>query len=116
MFSAGAFTLPALPIALVCAPPPGAQNKNFAEYSNTTTISSKISTSVTSSTAHKTATAYTTSDFLGKISGTVSGIKGLISAFEGKDWAGAQALEEFSSSVTLGLNVAGIAVGAAVST
>lgn len=65
----GAFTIPVVPLAIVYAPPPGTQNKNYAEYTSTSASSTKISTTVGSdtTTTQKTATAYTTNDFIGKI-------------------------------------------------
>lgn len=83
LITAGALTIPALPITLIYAPPPGVQNQNFAEYSNMTSISSKISGSLTSSSSTKTADAYTLSDFAGKITELISGLAALES--ENKD-------------------------------
>jgi hypothetical protein len=97
LISAGALTIPALPIALIYAPPPGAQNKNFAEYSNMTSISSKISGSVTSSSSTKSADAYTVSDFASKMTGLISTIAALQS--ENKDLGAASQ----STSAGLGL-------------
>jgi hypothetical protein len=69
MITAGAFTIPALPLTLIYAPPPGAQNRNFAEYSSMTSVSRKIAGSVSTGTTTKTADAYSTSDFVDKLSG-----------------------------------------------
>jgi hypothetical protein len=74
--AAGAFTFPAVPIGLVYAPPPGAQNKNFAEYSSMNAFSRKISGSVSSGSTTKTADAYSISDFVGKVGGLISSISG----------------------------------------
>ncbi|HLK65831.1 MAG TPA: hypothetical protein VKU19_20480 [Bryobacteraceae bacterium] len=67
--TAGCFTMPALPTAIVYAPPPGPEKKNFAVYSNATTISNKISTTVSNGSSTKAAKAYSTTDFIDKISG-----------------------------------------------
>jgi hypothetical protein len=87
---AGAFTIPALPLTLIYAPPPGAQNKNFAEYTSMNSISSKLSGSVSSGTSTKTSDAFTTSDFLGKLAGLVGTIGGK---------------NEAAGSMVLGLNL-----------
>jgi hypothetical protein len=101
LVSAGAFNIPALPIALVYAPPPGAQNRNYAEYSTSSSISTKVSTSFSSGTSDKTADAYTKVDFLGKTSSIVAGIQGLIVAFDET----AAFVKQLGGAITLGLNV-----------
>ena len=78
--NAGAFTIPAIPVALVYAPPQGAQNKNFAEYSSMNSSSRKISTTVTSGSSNKSGDAYSTTDFLDKIAGLVSSVQSFIKA------------------------------------
>jgi hypothetical protein len=75
LVAAGAFTIPVVPTALVYAPPPGPLGTNFAEYSNMNAVSSKISASVASGSSTKTATAYSTSDFVGKITGAIGALK-----------------------------------------
>ncbi len=75
---AGCFTIPALPTAIVYAPPPGPDMKNVAAYSTSTTISNTISTSVSNGTSTKTATAYSTTDFIDKISGFTGDIANFI--------------------------------------
>jgi len=97
LITAGAFTIPALPIALIYAPPPGARNKNFAEYSNMTSISNKISGTVTSGTSTKTADAYTVTDFAGKMVGLISSLATLES--DNKD------LGDASKSIGFGLGL-----------
>ena len=77
MVTGGAFTLPAVPIALVYAPPPGSQNKNFAEYSSMNASSRKISTSMSSGTTKKVGDAYSTTEFIDKISGLASNVQSL---------------------------------------
>lgn len=77
LFGAGALTLPAVPVALIYAPPVGPQSKNYAVYTDVTSISQKIETSVVSGASVKTATAYTQTDFLTKIGGLLSAIAGL---------------------------------------
>jgi hypothetical protein len=67
--TAGALTIPALPTVIIYAPPLGPDKKNSATYSSTLTISNKIATTVTNSNSTKTSTAYSTTDFIDKISG-----------------------------------------------
>jgi hypothetical protein len=86
---AGVLTLPAVPVGLIYAPPPGGQNKNYAAYTDLVSIGQKIQSSVTSGTTTKTATAYTTGDFISKISGlastigTLAGVGPAVKAFLG---------------------------------
>jgi hypothetical protein len=97
---AGAFTLPAVPVRLIYAPPPGPQQKDYAEYSDMSSFSSKISTTVSSANSTKTAPAYTTSDFLDKTAALVSSIQSLITAFKDSG-----IVKEVGSAITLGLNL-----------
>jgi hypothetical protein len=80
IFEVGAFTMPALPLSIIYAPPPGAQGKDFAEYTKSVSVSRKISTSTSSSNGKKVADAYAPSDFVGKISSTVGSLKGWITS------------------------------------
>jgi hypothetical protein len=107
IYGAGAFTIPALPMGIVYAPPPGAQNKDYAEYANSISVSTKISTSVSSSTGNKTADAYASSDFAGKITATLDGIKGVISGFgqTGSTWTGLNDFNAYAAAADLGLNL-----------
>lgn len=84
IFEVGAFTMPALPLSIIYAPPPGAQGKDFAEYTRSISVSRKISTSTTSSNGQKTADAYAPSEFVGKVNTTVDALKTFYSgAFQG---------------------------------
>src|SRR6185312_1771456 len=98
----GAFTLPAVPIALVYAPPPGSQKKNYAEYSSMNSSSRKIATTVSGGTTTKTSDAYSTSDFIDKISGLASSIQGFLGAF---GIVGEDPLKKAGASTILGLNL-----------
>ncbi|HEY8997135.1 MAG TPA: hypothetical protein VIM60_04525, partial [Edaphobacter sp.] len=84
IFEAGAFTMPALPLSIIYAPPLGAQNKNFAEYSHSVSVSRKITTGTSSSHGTKQATAYGNGEFVGKVSSTIGTLKTFYSnAFQG---------------------------------
>lgn len=74
--TAGVFTMPALPTAIIYAPPLGPDGKNSASYTSTTTVISKISTTVTDSNSTKTAKAFSNQDFFDKLVGVVSDITG----------------------------------------
>ncbi len=86
---AGVLTLPAVPVGLIYAPPPGSQNKNYAAYTDLVSIGQKIQTSVVSGTTTKTATAYTAGDFISKIAslassiGTLAGVGPAVKTFLG---------------------------------
>ena len=67
--TAGAFTIPVVPTALVYAPPPGSLGKDNAQYENSVTMSRKVETTVGQGSSSKQATAYTTDDFITKLAG-----------------------------------------------
>jgi len=94
---AGAFTFPAVPIGLVYAPPPGAQNKNFAQYSSMNSFSRKLSGSVSSASTTKTADAYSITDFAGKVGSLIGSIGG--ASKENAD------LQSANASLLVGLNL-----------
>lgn len=89
MLGAGVLTLPAVPVGLIYAPPPGSQNKNYATYTDLVSVGHKMQSAVTSGTTSKTATAYTTGDFVNKIAslassiGTLAGVGPAVKAFLG---------------------------------
>jgi hypothetical protein len=74
----GAFTIPALPIALVYAPPQGKQNKNFASYTVTDTFTRTLTTAITSSTSTKTAQAYSAGDIIGKVAAVIASVAAIV--------------------------------------
>ncbi len=74
----GAFTIPAVPIALVYAPPQGKQNKNSASYAVTDTFTRTVTTAVTSSTNTKTAQAYSAADLIGKVASSIAAVAAVV--------------------------------------
>jgi hypothetical protein len=75
--TAGAFTIPVVPTALVYAPPPGSLGKDNAQYENSVTMSRKVETTVGQGSSSKQATAYTTDDFITKLAGLAKDADGL---------------------------------------
>jgi hypothetical protein len=63
----GAFTIPALPVAIVFSPPQGALAKNSNTFTDKVVFTTSMSTSVSTQTATKTAQAYTPADLAGKV-------------------------------------------------
>ncbi len=76
----GAFTIPALPITLIYAPPQGKQNKNTASYTDTFTLTRALTSSMTYSKNTKTIQAYTAADILSKIESAISSVATLVAA------------------------------------
>ena len=74
----GAFTIPALPIALVYAPPQGKQDKNFASYAVTDTFTRTVTTSISSSTSTKTAQAFSAGDIIGKVAAAIGSVAAIV--------------------------------------
>jgi hypothetical protein len=74
----GAFTVPAVPITVIYAPPQGKQLKNSATYTDMTSFTRSVTTTVNQSNTVKTADAYTAADFISKIAGAVSTIAAIV--------------------------------------
>ena len=74
----GAFTIPALPIAVVYAPPQGKQNKNFASYTVADIFTRSLTTAITSSTSTKTAQAFSAGDIIGKVAGAIASVAAIV--------------------------------------
>jgi hypothetical protein len=81
----GAFTLPAVPMAIVYAPPQGKLAKNTVSYQDMTTYTRTVTTSVATSTTTKTAQAYSVGDLIGKATAAI----GMVAAVVGTGGAGA---------------------------
>ena len=74
----GAFTIPALPMAIIYAPPQGKQLKNIATYSDTETITRTVTSSITSGTGTKTVQAYSVADLIGKVAGAITAVVAVV--------------------------------------
>ena len=67
----GAFTIPALPVTIVYAPPQGRQAKNSVNYSDTESLTRTVQTTVSTNTQTKSMQAYSAEDIIGKLAGAV---------------------------------------------
>lgn len=74
----GAFTVPALPMAIVYAPPQGKLMKNTATYSDEETISRTVSSSLTTTTVTKTVQAYTAAELIAKAAGAIAAVVAVV--------------------------------------
>jgi hypothetical protein len=74
----GAFTIPALPMTIVYAPPQGKLDKNTATYSNAQTVSRTVTTSISSANSTKQAQAYTAGDLIGKLAGAITAVAAVV--------------------------------------
>lgn len=74
----GVFTIPALPMTIVYAPPQGKQLKNTATYSDTTTLTRTVTSSITQSTNTKTVQAYSAADLIGKVAGAIAAVVAVV--------------------------------------
>ncbi len=93
----GAFTIPALPMTIVYAPPQGKQAKNTMTYSDTVTLSRTVTSSVTNSTNTKTVQAFSAADLIGKVAGAI----GLVLAVVGTGGAAAGAAGAADATATV---------------
>jgi len=90
----GAFTIPALPMAIVYAPPQTQQRKNVAVYAETDTHTRTVTSSITQGTTTKTVQAYSATDMIGKVAGAISAVVAVVGsggAASGPSVAGALA-------------------------
>jgi hypothetical protein len=94
ILGAGAFTIPALPVALIYAPPQGKLKKNFSQYTETHTLSRAITTSVSSSSSTKVSQAFTAAELIGKIASAVNNTLTLYSASRIQTTSQAKAADE----------------------
>jgi len=81
----GVFTLPALPMAIVYAPPQGKLAKNSVSYQDLATYTRSVTTSMATSTTTKVVEAYSVGDLVGKVTAAI----GMVVAVVGTGGAGA---------------------------
>jgi hypothetical protein len=74
----GAFTIPALPMTIVYAPPQGKQQKNTATYSDTTTFTRTVTSAITNTTSTKTVQAYSAADLIGKVAAAITTVVAVV--------------------------------------
>lgn len=101
VLGAGAFTIPALPMTIVYAPPQGKTAQNKQSYSDEETLTRTVSSSLTTSTTTKTAQAYSASDLFAKASAAIASVVAIVGT-GGAAGAGASvvgALEELGEAV-----------------
>lgn len=68
----GAFTIPALPMTIVYAPPQGKLLKNTATYADTETFQRTVTTAITNNTTTKTVQAYSAADLIAKVTAAIA--------------------------------------------
>jgi len=74
----GAFTIPALPMTIVYAPPQGKMAMNTVTYSDTATVTRTVSSSITSSNDTKTVQAYSAADLVGKVASAITTVAAVV--------------------------------------
>jgi hypothetical protein len=74
----GAFTIPALPMTIVYAPPQGKLLKNTMTYADTETLTRTVTSAVTTSNNTKTAQAYTAADLISKVAGAITAVVAVV--------------------------------------
>jgi hypothetical protein len=74
----GAFTVPALPMATVYAPPQGKLLKNTATYSDTETYARTVASSLTTTTVTKTVQAYSAAELIAKVAGSIAAVVAVV--------------------------------------
>ncbi|HVB24537.1 MAG TPA: hypothetical protein VNG51_21555 [Ktedonobacteraceae bacterium] len=107
--TAGAFTIPALPLSLVYAPPQptaGSASKITSQLTSSSSTSHTVETSVGSTNNSKTATAYTPSDFLSKIASAISDVATIAGVFASPDsGSGGDTSSSWAKPLTAFLNL-----------
>jgi hypothetical protein len=74
----GAFTIPALPMTIVYAPPQGKLQKNTATYSDTKTLTRTVTSAITNTTSTKTVQAYSAADLIGKVAAAITTVLAVV--------------------------------------
>lgn len=74
----GAFTIPALTMTIVYAPPQGKLQKNTATYSDTKTLVRTVTSAITSTTSTKTVQAYSAADLIGKVAAAITAVVAVV--------------------------------------
>ena len=74
----GAFTIPALPMTIVYAPPQGKLQKNTATYSDTKTLVRTVTSAITNTTNTKTVQAYSAADLIGKVAAAITAVVAVV--------------------------------------
>lgn len=74
----GAFTIPALPMTIVYAPPQGKTAQNKQSYSDEETLTRTVTSSLTTSTTTKTVQAYSPSDLFAKASAAIASVVAIV--------------------------------------
>ena len=78
VLGAGAFTIPALPMTIVYAPPQGKTAQNTQSYSDQETLTRTVSSSLTTGTSTKTVQAYSASDLFEKASAAIASVVAIV--------------------------------------
>ncbi len=79
----GAFTIPALPVAIIFAPPQGQLGKNSNTFQDKSAVSTTTTVSFVKQTDKKTAQAYTQAELAGKVANLLAQIAAMIAGFSG---------------------------------
>lgn len=74
----GAFTIPALPMTMVYAPPQGVDKKNATTFATTETVSRTVASAITDSTSTKTAQAYSPAELIGKVASAIGTVVAVV--------------------------------------
>ena len=99
----GAFTLPALPVTIVYAPPQNAMKQNTVTYTSSKTLTRKFTTSLTNTTTTVKTDAYSIGDLIAKGSEAVASVAAFVGSGGASGVATAplviRALHEFVSTI-----------------
>jgi hypothetical protein len=77
----GAFTIPALPVAIIFAPPQGQLKKNSNTFTDKVTVSTTTTVSISTQTDTKTALAYTPAQLAANVAGLATQVVGMMTGF-----------------------------------
>jgi hypothetical protein len=117
----GAFTIEAMPVGVIYAPPQETSNQNFATFSQSHSVSRTITTAISNGSSTKTAPAYTTADLFSNAIGEITalaavvgtgGAAGALGAAAGAAGAATSATAGATQALNNGLNLAKTIVSA----
>jgi hypothetical protein len=108
---AGAFTIPALPVGIIYAPPQppaGSLSQYYSQFTESSSQSRSITSSVSTTNSTKTATAYTVPNFITQIASaivSISSIASSIAAIVGAGAGGAATVSNWVKGISSFLNL-----------
>jgi hypothetical protein len=105
----GAFTIEAMPVGVIYAPPQESSNQNFATFTQSQSVSRTVTTAISNGSSTKTTPAYTAADLISKAAGAITAVAAVVGTGGAAGVGGASvvgALTEFVTAIGGGAQAA----------